>query len=87
MRIVSSLLVLIVLSAAAFSGTTGKITGLIKAKKTGEPVIGANIRLSSNSFGAASNIDGTYFIVESKFEKVCTRLKLDQAVEGKLVVL
>ncbi len=47
----------------AFGGTTGKIVGIVKDKKTGEPLIGANIRLDGTSMGAATNIDGKYFMI------------------------
>ena len=48
---------------SAFAGTTGKIAGTVKDKKTGEPLIGANIRLEGTSYGAATNVDGNYFII------------------------
>jgi hypothetical protein len=62
-RVLISLLLSLVLAGAAFSGTTGKIAGTVKDKKTGEPLIGANIRLEGSALGAATNIDGSYFII------------------------
>jgi outer membrane receptor for ferrienterochelin and colicin len=44
-------------------GTTGKLVGTIKDAKTGEPLIGANIVIEGTTFGAATNIDGEYVIL------------------------
>jgi len=45
------------------AGSTGKITGVVKDKKTGESLIGANVKLEGTSLGAASDIDGRYVIL------------------------
>jgi outer membrane receptor protein involved in Fe transport len=50
-------------SIALYAGTTGKIAGKIKDKVTGEPLIGVNVILVGTQMGAASNIDGEYFII------------------------
>ncbi|MCJ7552817.1 MAG: TonB-dependent receptor [Ignavibacteriaceae bacterium] len=55
---------LVVLSAAViFPGQTGKIAGTVKDKSTGEPLIGVNIFIEKTTIGAASDINGDYFIV------------------------
>lgn len=41
-----------------FAGTTGKLSGTIKDKQTGEPLIGANIIIEGTNFGAATNVNG-----------------------------
>lgn len=46
-----------------FSGTTGKISGLIKDSQTGEPLIGVNVMIEGSSQGAATDIDGYYAII------------------------
>lgn len=46
-----------------FAGTTGKIAGRILDKKTNEPIIGANAIIVGTSIGAASDVDGNYFII------------------------
>ncbi|NOX38897.1 MAG: TonB-dependent receptor plug domain-containing protein [Calditrichaeota bacterium] len=46
-----------------FAGTTGKITGLVTDKKTGEPLPGVNIVLEGTNYGAATDVDGVYFIL------------------------
>ncbi len=55
---------LVVLSAVIiFPGQTGKIAGTVKDKSTGEPLIGVNIFIEQTSIGAASDINGDYFII------------------------
>ena len=46
------------LFATADAGTTGKIRGLVKDKKTGEVLIGANVRVDGTGLGASTDIDG-----------------------------
>jgi outer membrane receptor protein involved in Fe transport len=50
------------ISTIAFAGTTGKISGKITDKETGEPIVGANIIIEGTYFGAASDLDGFYYI-------------------------
>jgi len=45
------------------AGTTGKITGRITDRATGEGLISANVTVVGTSLGAATNIDGYYVIV------------------------
>jgi outer membrane receptor protein involved in Fe transport len=46
-----------------FSGTTGKIVGTAKDAGTGEPLPGVNVIIDGTSMGAATDIDGTYYII------------------------
>ncbi|HRP92601.1 MAG TPA: carboxypeptidase-like regulatory domain-containing protein, partial [Ignavibacteriaceae bacterium] len=46
-----------------FAGTTGKLSGTIKDKQTGEPLIGANIIIEGTNFGAATNVNGEFVIL------------------------
>ena len=41
----------------------GKISGTIKDELTGEPLIGANIVVVGTTMGAASSIDGSYYVL------------------------
>ena len=50
-------------SVVLFSGTTGKIKGKITDRDTKEPLIGANIILEGTSLGAATDLNGDYFII------------------------
>lgn len=56
-------LLIVCFSVSAFAGVTGKITGLVRDKKSGEPLVGANIMVAGEMFGAASDVDGRYFIL------------------------
>jgi outer membrane receptor for ferrienterochelin and colicin len=46
-----------------FAGTTGKLAGTIKDAQTGEPLVGANVIIEGTSFGAATNVNGEYVIL------------------------
>jgi hypothetical protein len=46
----------------ALAGTTGKIQGTVKDKKTGEALIGVNVVLKGTHQGAATDWEGYYFI-------------------------
>lgn len=55
---------LLLFSAAAFSQTgVGKISGRITDAATGEALIGANIIILNTNLGAATDIEGNYFIL------------------------
>ncbi|MFO7526042.1 MAG: TonB-dependent receptor [Ignavibacteriaceae bacterium] len=56
-------ILLIVIPFLLFAGTTGKLTGIITDAQTGEPLIGANIIIEGTDFGAASNVNGEYVIL------------------------
>ena len=45
------------------AGTTGKITGKVNDKKTGESLPFVNIVIVGTNFGAATDIDGNYVIL------------------------
>lgn len=45
------------------AGTTGKITGKVTDRKTGEPLPFVNIIVEGTNFGAATDIDGNYVIL------------------------
>jgi outer membrane receptor protein involved in Fe transport len=42
---------------------TGKLAGKITDAQTGEPLIGANVIIMNSNLGAATDIDGNYFIL------------------------
>ena len=44
------------------AGTTGKISGKV-LDKNNEPLIGCNIIIRGTSLGAATNLEGEYFII------------------------
>jgi len=55
---------LLILTSSAFAQSgVGKISGKIVDSDTGEPLIGANIIILNTNLGAATDIDGSYFIL------------------------
>lgn len=48
---------------AAFAGNTGKLAGSVIDSKTKEPLVGVNLVLEGTTFGAASDPDGKYSIL------------------------
>jgi hypothetical protein len=51
------------LVSLAFGGSTGKIAGVVKDNKSGDPIVGANVRLEGTNYGGATDFDGKYFII------------------------
>ena len=47
----------------SFGQTTGKISGVVSDAETGEAIIGANVRISGTNLGAATDVDGFYYII------------------------
>ncbi len=57
------LLLILFLPIFIFSGTTGKLSGVVKDAQTGEALIGANIILENTNFGTAANNEGEFVIL------------------------
>lgn len=62
--IVTILLVLGVVFSELFAGNTGKMMGIVIDKQTGEPLIGANVIIKGTNLGAATDVDGSYYILQ-----------------------
>ena len=56
-------IVLVLSSALLLAQTAGKISGTVVDKGSGEPLIGANVLVAGTNMGAATDADGTYFIL------------------------
>ncbi len=58
-------MILLVLSVTrlALGGTTGKIAGKVIDENTGDPLIGANILIVGTQLGAATDLNGNYFVI------------------------
>ncbi len=56
-------IIFLLIQIPLISGTTGKIKGQITDKSTGEPIIGANVIVDKTNLGAATDVDGNYFII------------------------
>ena len=59
------LVVIILLFSAnfVFAGITGKITGRITEKGTGDPLPGVNVIITGTTLGSTTDLDGNYFIL------------------------
>jgi len=62
---ISHLLILSFLFVATnlFAGTTGKIAGMVTSKENGEALVGVNIVIEGYSLGAATDVEGEYYIL------------------------
>ena len=61
--LILSCLALILTITSTFAGTTGKISGIVKDSKTGEPLPGVNVLIENTYLGAATDLDGYYVIL------------------------
>ena len=63
-KIITHCLIIITFAPAIiFAGTSGKISGIVRDAETNEPLPGCNIIIEGTYLGAASNIDGDFFIL------------------------
>jgi outer membrane receptor protein involved in Fe transport len=60
---IAFVLACILLVTNAFAQTSGKIAGTIKDATTGETLIGVNVFIAGTTMGAATDIDGAFFIL------------------------
>ena len=57
------LLTVFVPDMGVWAGTTGKISGVVTDAGTNEPLPGANVVIVGTTMGAASDVDGSFFIL------------------------
>ncbi len=57
-----TILLLMLFSCSFVLAQSGRVSGKVTDKETGEPLIGANIIIVGTSFGAASDVNGDYVI-------------------------
>ena len=62
-KYLSALILLLLVPAVLFAGTTGKISGRVVDTETGDPLAGANVIIIGTSFGAATDMNGYFFII------------------------
>lgn len=56
-------LMIFMASGALSAQNVGKVAGMVTAAATGEPLVGVNIEIVGERMGAATDIDGVYFIL------------------------
>ncbi|MGB9561765.1 MAG: TonB-dependent receptor, partial [bacterium] len=54
---------MMILVVGLYGGVTGKISGRVVDAQTGEGIAGANVVIIGTTMGAATDIDGNYFII------------------------
>jgi len=57
-------LMLILITSLAYSGTKGKIAGRVVNGETGEPIVGASVVVEGTRYGASTDLDGKYVIID-----------------------
>lgn len=62
-RKLSIFLLFLMLVPGLALATTGKIRGKVVDRETGDPLPGANVQIVGTTLGAATNVDGEYFIL------------------------
>ncbi len=62
-KVLTVLLFFVMLPYLSFAGTVGKIKGKVTDLTSGEPLIGANVLVIGTSFGAATDVNGNYTIL------------------------
>ena len=62
-RSVVTSLCLILWGTTVFPGTTGKISGTVKDADNGQPLPGVNIIIEGSTLGAATDVNGFYYII------------------------
>jgi len=63
MKLMFILCIIIFSSLSLQAGVSGKISGRVVDAETGEPIPGANIIVVGKSLGAATNLDGYFYII------------------------
>lgn len=57
------LFILINIHSFSLAGTTGKIAGRVTDEDSGEPLAGVNVIIENSVMGAATDLDGNFFII------------------------
>ncbi|MDZ7371909.1 MAG: carboxypeptidase-like regulatory domain-containing protein, partial [candidate division KSB1 bacterium] len=62
-RLVIGLLLVVILTTGLLAQTAGKIAGTVTDAATNEPLVGVNVVIENTYLGAATDIEGKYFIL------------------------
>jgi len=62
-KLLALILISLFLSTFVIAGTSGKIAGIVTDSQTGEPLPAVNVYLAESTFGAATDLDGFYSIL------------------------
>jgi len=92
MRQLSRIVWLLIMgSQIILAGTAGKLTGRITDATTGEPLIGVNVIIAATGQGAASDVDGRYYILNvppGEYDLRCSMIGYsEQHIQGVRVMV
>jgi outer membrane receptor protein involved in Fe transport len=79
----------VLLSSMLSAQTTGKISGIITDAQTGEPLIGVNVVVMGTSLGAATDIEGSFFIINipaGKYNIQISMVGYEKIIQRDIVV-
>ena len=63
MKKVTLLLCILIAASAVGQTTTGKISGRVIDRQSGEPLPYVNVIIEGTTMGAATSLDGSYFVI------------------------
>ena len=63
MRILKSVILCSTIAGMLFAGQTGKVSGTITDSQSGEGLAGCNVLVKGTPFGASSDANGEYYII------------------------
>ena len=82
-------IVLLLLTSSVYGGVTGKISGVV-VEETGEPVIGATVRVVGTNIATQTDIDGEYFMINvpsGKYDIMVTTVGYETFTKKEIRVL
>ncbi len=62
-KMIQSFALVLIFLSMTFAGTTGKLAGKVFDANTNEPLVGANVIIEGTYYGAATDADGDYYII------------------------
>lgn len=63
MKVLRTFVVSICILTFLFAGQTGKIAGRVTDLQTGDPLIGCNVIVEGTPYGASTDVNGEYFVI------------------------
>jgi hypothetical protein len=87
--IISAGLLVVIFTGTLLAQNEGKLSGTVKDETSGEPLIGANIVIAGTKLGAASGIDGSYYILNitpGKYDIVVTMVGYKKTIQKNTIV-
>ncbi|MBH30367.1 MAG: hypothetical protein CMG71_00055 [Candidatus Marinimicrobia bacterium] len=63
MRVLKSVVAVLCIFTFVFAGETGKIAGRVTDGSSGDALVGTNVIIEGTSYGAATDVNGEYFVI------------------------